>query len=79
MHDKGMLTRDTSERSHIYSATLKEDEVKQNVVADMVDTIFEGDTGKLLIHALGSYTPSGKELEEIKSLIKNMGNDASAD
>lgn len=75
MHEKGMLTRDESSRSHLYAAAIDAEQVKSNVLSQMVNTIFDGKTKNLLVHALGSYTPSKEELHEIKKLIDKLEND----
>jgi len=75
MHDKKMLTRDESSRSHIYSPLIKAENVKSDVLTQMVESVFDGKTTNLLLHALGSYTPSKDELNEIKSLINNLEED----
>ena len=75
MHEKGLLDRDESSRSHIYSAVIKADEVKSNILSHMINSIFEGNTKNLLVHALGDYTPSKEELAEIKLLLDNLEDD----
>ena len=72
MFEKGLLNRDASSRSHIYSAVVEETQVKDNVLNQMVNSIFEGKTTNLLVHALGSYSPSKEELAEIKALLENL-------
>jgi BlaI family penicillinase repressor len=75
MHEKKLLSRNESSRSHIYSPLIKADEVKSDVLTQMIDSIFEGNTANLLVHALGNYTPSKEELHEIKSLIDKLEDD----
>jgi predicted transcriptional regulator len=74
MHEKGILKRDESSRSHIYESITKPEEVKQHLLRNMVDTVFGGKTSNLLLHALGNYTPSADELKEIKSMIDKLDN-----
>lgn len=70
MHDKGFLDRDESSRSHIYRALINPDAVQQHMVKNVVNAVFGGNTGNLLLHAMGNYKPSREELEKIKSMIE---------
>lgn len=72
MHDKGMLKRDESSRSHIYSSAIEPESVKRDLVTQMVDSVFDGSTSELLMHALGNYKPSKDEIEEIRKLINRI-------
>lgn len=75
MHDKGMLSRDTSQRSHIYTPTLKEREVKGSMLKNFMNNAFEGSASKLIMQALGNHKMSDNELEEIKALINKLENE----
>ncbi len=72
MHEKGMLSRDESSRSHVYNPVIKPDLIRSDLLKNMVDTVFGGKTSNLLVHALGNYKPSREELEEIKMLIDKL-------
>lgn len=72
MHEKGILSRDESSRSHVYSSLIKPEEVRKKFVQNMVNSIFEGNTSKLLVHALGNYKPSKDELKEIRDLLSKL-------
>ena len=72
MTDKGMLTRDTGQRSHIYSPALLPDEVRTNLLDHVIRTAFKGDTSSMVLHALGQHKASPGEMEEIKALIEKM-------
>lgn len=75
MHEKDILHRDESARSHIYSPTIQPDEIRNNLLKNMVNSVFAGNTSNLLIHALGNYKPTKVELEEIKEIIRNLEED----
>lgn len=73
MHGKGLLTRDESERSHIYRASYEQDAFRSNMLDDLIQKVF-ADSGKdLVLTALSSHV-SVKELEEIKSFLKENSN-----
>lgn len=72
MVDKGFLKRDTSERTHLYEATIEEKEIQQSLLDKLVDTAFKGSPLKLVLQALGHEKTSPEDLEEIKKIIKTL-------
>jgi len=72
MTAKGMLTRDTSLRSHIYTPALRPENVQSKIMDHVLKTVFMGDRPKLVLRALGSQTVTQQELSELKALIKEM-------
>lgn len=72
MTEKGMLTRDTAQRSHIYSPVLLPAYVQSNIVDHILKTVFMGDRSKLVLQALGNSTVSKKELSELKAMLQKM-------
>ncbi len=72
MHEKGLLSRDESNRSHIYTPTIQADDIRSNLLNHMIDTVFEGSTSSMMMHALGNYKASPEEIEEIRSLLNNI-------
>jgi predicted transcriptional regulator len=75
MVDKGLLARDTSERTHIYRAVVAERDTRQNLLQNLVDQAFGGSAMDLVIQALGSHRATPEELEEIKALIERLEKD----
>ena len=74
MLEKGFLSRDTSSRTHIYTADINETDTQQQLVNKFIDTTFRGSAMKLVMQALGNHKASQDELDEIKDLIKKMEN-----
>jgi predicted transcriptional regulator len=74
MNGKGLLTRNTEARSHIYKANVSEKEVQSSMLKKVIDTAFQGSTYSLVLEALGNKRVSQKELEELKSLIDSLDN-----
>ena len=72
MHEKGMLDRDTSQRSHVYSVKINKDDVEKSLIDKLANSVFKGSAGQLIMSALGHSTPSKEELEEIKALINKL-------
>ena len=72
MTDKGLVTRDTSTRSHIYSSNVAEEDTKSKLLDGFLEATFQGSASKLVMQALGNHKTSPEELEKIKTLIKEI-------
>lgn len=72
MVDKGLLSRDTTQRSHIYDVNIKKKDVEKNLINKLANAVFKGSASQLIISALGHSKPSKDELEEIKALIDQL-------
>lgn len=72
MTEKGLVIRDTSSRSHIYSANVSEDDTKGKLLDGFLTNTFQGSAGSLVMQALGNHKTSPEELEKIKTLIKEI-------
>ncbi len=72
MNDKGLLVRDDSARSHIYSAAIPQTETQRNLVNHFVESAFKGSAMQLVMEALGNHNASDGELAEIKALIEQI-------
>ena len=72
MTEKGLVTRDESQRAHLYTARLPEEETQSQIVGDLLDRVFEGSAGRLVMRALSSRPASAGELEEIRKLLDRL-------
>ncbi len=72
MHEKGLVARDTSAKTHIYKALINQETTQRHLVKKMIDNVFNGSAARLVMQALGNGKTSLKELEEIKSLIQKL-------
>ena len=72
MHSKKLLTRDTSQRAHIYAPAIQKTDVEKSLLDSLRNTMFYGSTAKLVISALGHDKPTPEELEQIRELINRM-------
>ena len=68
MHGKGLLTRDESQRSHVYAAAHAQDALQTNLLRDLIQKAFSG-SGKALVLAALTEHVSKKEREEIRQLL----------
>jgi len=70
MHAKGLLTRDESQRSHVYAAAHAQDALQTNLLRELIQKAFSG-SGKALVMAALNEHVSEKEREEIRQLLKD--------
>ena len=72
MTEKGLLKRDTSQKTHIYEAAIRADMLQEDVVDKVVNTLFAGSSLNLVMHALGNKPTNKEDLDQIKELIKKL-------
>jgi BlaI family transcriptional regulator, penicillinase repressor len=74
MHEKGLVKRDESMRTHIYQAAVNKEKTQKHLLSKMIDSLFGGSSTQLVLQALGSgdQKVSAEELEEIQKLIENL-------
>jgi len=72
MAEKGLVTRDESARTHVYTAVANRDETQQHLIADLMDRAFGGSAAALVMQALSSQPASAEELAEIEQLIADF-------
>ncbi|WP_273028142.1 BlaI/MecI/CopY family transcriptional regulator [Massilia timonae] len=70
MHGKGLLSRDESERSHVYAPVHERDALQTNLLQDLMQRAFSGSAKALVLAALKSGI-SKKERDEIEQLLKD--------
>lgn len=69
MADKGLVERDETARTHVYSAAVNEQQTQRQLVKDLVDRAFGGSAAALVLHALNAEGATAEELKEIRRLI----------
>jgi predicted transcriptional regulator len=74
MHEKGLVKRDDSIKTHIYQPAVSREKTQKHLLGKMINTLFGGSTTQLVIQALGNHKASSEELEEIQQLINNLKN-----
>jgi predicted transcriptional regulator len=69
MHDKGLVTRDESQRAHVYQPAVAEDDTQRRLVRDLLDRAFGGSARQLVMRALSTEDVSQDELAQIRNLL----------
>ena len=71
MHGKGLLTRDESQRSHVYAAAQPQDSLQTRLLDDLIHKAFAGSGKDLVMAALRSGSVSDAEREEIQRFLED--------
>lgn len=72
MHDKGLVRRDESMRTHVYQAAVNKEKTQKHLLSKMIDSLFGGSSTQLVLQALGDGKASAAEIEQIQSLLDNL-------
>ncbi len=72
MHEKGLVGRDDSVKSHIYHPEVSREKTQKHLIGKMITTLFGGSPTELVLHALGNHKASPEELDEIQRLLNNL-------
>lgn len=72
MNEKGLVKRNADERTHLYEAAMAADKMKRRLLGNVLDKVFAGSVGHLVMHALGTKKVSGDEIEAIRSLLDEI-------
>ena len=74
MHEKGLVKRDDSMRTHVYQAAVNKEKTQKHLLSKMIDSLFGGSPTQLVIQALGEHKASPEEIEKIQELLNNLKN-----
>lgn len=72
MFEKGLLKRDDSQRTHVYSAAVRENKVQSQLLDRFLNAAYKGSASKLALQLLGNHKTTPDELAAIKALIDQL-------
>lgn len=72
MFEKGLLSRDASSKTHIYTAAVPKEQTQGQIVKRVIDTVFNGSAMQMVMQALGNHKTSSDELEQIMEYLKDI-------
>jgi BlaI family transcriptional regulator, penicillinase repressor len=72
MFEKGLLTRDERDRSHVYRAIRSEAQTQRQVIGHLLERLFSGSAPKLVMQALAGRKATPAELAEIRKLLDEI-------
>jgi predicted transcriptional regulator len=74
MFEKGLVLRDDSSKTHIYTANVSRENTQQQLVNKLIRNLFNGSTSQLVMQALGNQSTSKEELAAIEAMIQQLKN-----
>jgi BlaI family transcriptional regulator, penicillinase repressor len=74
MHEKGLVKRDESMRTHVYQPAVNKEKTQKHLLTKMIDSLFGGSSTQLVLQALGNGEgkASAEEIEQIQTLLDNL-------
>ncbi|HUT59886.1 MAG TPA: BlaI/MecI/CopY family transcriptional regulator [Phycisphaerae bacterium] len=72
MAAKGLVDRDESRRTHVYTARLRQRQTQRRLVGELLERLFAGSSQKLVLQALKAKRLSRKELAEIRKVLDEL-------
>lgn len=72
MAEKGMLTRDESNMTHIYRAAEDPSKTKSHLLDRFVNHIYDGSAGNLVMQLLDSKNASSEDLKTIRDILNKL-------
>lgn len=77
MYEKELLEREPQGQTHLYRATVSQEEIQKVMLGGFVNKLFNGSAKNLILQALGNQKPSREELDEIREMLDKLANDGS--
>ena len=75
MFEKGLVTRDDSQRTHVYTAAVREGKIQSALLDRFLNAAYKGSASKLALQLLGNHKTTPDELAAIKALIDQLEKD----
>ncbi|MEZ4653794.1 MAG: BlaI/MecI/CopY family transcriptional regulator [Candidatus Eisenbacteria bacterium] len=70
MEKKGLVRHRAEGRVFLYRPNVSEGEIRQSMVADLTERVFQGDVEALVSHLLGSQGVDLEDLDRVRTLIE---------
>ena len=72
MFEKGLLVRSERYRSHLYEASLPQEDAQARFADDIMNRVFGGSARSLVLGALTAQRATPKDLEEIGRILDRL-------
>jgi len=72
MHEKGLVTRNTQSKTHIYTPAIDKQKTQMQIVNKMITNLFAGSPAEMVMQALGGNKTTPVELQKIEELIETL-------
>jgi BlaI family transcriptional regulator, penicillinase repressor len=78
LEDKGSVAHENVGRTFVFFPLVEEDRFRQRATRDLLDRVFGGSVGSLVVHLLKNEPVTSAELAEIRRLIDQSERDGQA-
>jgi BlaI family penicillinase repressor len=72
LENKGMVTSDRAGLAFIYKPAISAQDVRQKRLKSLVDKLYQGEPGLLVLHLLKSHPLDPRQAKEVRSLLEDM-------
>ncbi len=72
LETKGLVESDRSELAFVYRPTISSQEVQQRRVNSLVDKLYQGEPGLLVLHLLKSHALDANQAMEVRDVLDQM-------
>ena len=72
MTDKGLLLKDASQRPQVYRTARTRKQTQKLLLGDLVDRVFSGSPGHLVLQALSTKKATPEERKKIRELLDKL-------
>lgn len=72
MHEKGLVRRNDSQRTHVYTAAVSKTRTQRQLLGQLLNQAFEGSAQQLVLQALATKKSTPAELAEIRRLLDEL-------
>ena len=72
MFEKGILERVKEGRSHDYKSLVNEKSTQNMFLQSLLDSLFAGSAGKLVMQIMGNKKPTIEEIKEIREYLNKI-------
>ncbi len=69
MEDKGVVVHRAEGRQFVYRPTVTEDEIRQSMVGELVQRLFDGDAKALVAHLVSEHEIDATDLAELRRRV----------
>ncbi len=71
--DKGFVRRDETVRPQVFRPAATQQRTQQRMLTDLIQKVYDGSAGSLVLQALASQKASPEELAEIRRVLDELG------
>ena len=70
MEAKGLVDHRSDGRVNVYRPVVKREQVRQSMMSDLAERLFQGDVSQMMCHLLDGESVTQEDLAELKRLIR---------